>query len=55
MNMPAAWVERQDCQIATSAWTAQVDSAVLVADPEFASFNQVKVGQYLYKDRVEFH
>ena len=55
MNMPAAWMERQDSQITTSAWTTQINCAVLVAYPEFANIDQVKVGQYLYKDGAEFH
>ena len=55
VNVPAARVKGQDGQIAAAAWTAQVDGPVLVADPELASFDCVKVGQYVYEDRPEFH
>ena len=55
MNVPAAWVERQHCQIAATAGAAQVDSPELVANPELTGFNCVKIGQYVYEDGAEFH
>ena len=55
MHVPPAWVERQDRQIATAAWTAQVDGPVLVADPELAGLDCVEVGQYVYEDGTEFY
>ena len=55
MNVPAAWGERQNCQVAATAGAAQVDSPVLVANPELTDFDYVKIGQYVYEDRAEFH
>ena len=55
VNVPPAGVEGQHCQIATTARTAQVNSPMLMADPKLASFDCIELGQYLYKDRTEFH
>ena len=45
MNVPPAWVQRQDGQVAATTWAAQVDRSVLVADPEFAILNRICVRQ----------
>ena len=45
MNVPPAWMQRQDGQVAATAWAAQVDRSVLVADPEFAILNRICVRQ----------
>ena len=55
VNVPPAGVEGQHRQIAATAGTAQVDGSILVADPEFAGFDCVELGQYVYEDGTEFH
>ena len=55
VNVPTAGVEGQHRQIAATAWTSQVDGPVLMADPQFAAFDYVEVGQYVYEDGTEFH
>ena len=55
VNVPPAGVEGQDRQITATAGTAQVDGSILVADPEFAGFDYIELGQYVYEDGTEFH
>ena len=45
VNVPPAWMQRQDGQVAATAWAAQVDGSVLVADPDLAVLDCVQVGQ----------
>ena len=54
VNVPPTGVEGQYRQIAATAGTAQVDCSILVADPKFAGFDCVELGQYLYEDGTEF-
>ena len=55
VNVPTAGVEGQHSQIATTAWTAQVDGPVFVADPQLTVFDYVEIGQYVYEDGTELH
>jgi len=41
MNVPPAWAQSQDGEVAATAWAAQVDRPVLVADPEFTILDRI--------------
>ena len=41
VNVPPTWVQGQDGQVAATAWAAQVDRSVRVADPDLAVLDRV--------------
>jgi len=45
VNVPPARMQSQDGQVAATAWAAQVDHPVLVADPEFTILDRICVRQ----------
>ena len=54
IDVPPARVQREDGEVAASTWAAQVDGAVLVADPELARAYLMRCGQQVYEDGSEF-